>query len=222
MHDTRLARALRAVASFASWHRRAVGALLAALSVLLLAEALTTPPPTQSVVVLQRAVPAGEALAAADVSLAALPPPAVPDGALASTQDAVGQTLAVPVAAQDRLPPAPYAYQQLRDPAQEAKAKELMETLRCLVCQGQSIADSDAPLAGDMRHEVRTKIAAGESPDAIRKWLVARYGNWVTYDPPLDAATALLWFGPLLFLALGGWLAFGRFRRSDGDGESEI
>ena len=124
--------------------------------------------------------------------------------------------------AQDRLPPAPYAYQQLRDPAQEAKAKALMETLRCLVCQGQSIADSDAPLAGDMRHEVRTKIAAGESPDAIRKWLVARYGNWVTYDPPLDAATALLWFGPLLFLALGGWLAFGRFRRSDGDGESEI
>lgn len=120
---------------------------------------------------------------------------------------------AVPIAAQDRLPPAPYAYQQLRDPAQEAKAKELMETLRCLVCQGQSIADSDAPLAGDMRHEVRTKIAAGESPDAIRKWLVARYGNWVSYDPPLDAATALLWFGPLLFLALGGWLAFGRFRR---------
>ncbi len=125
--------------------------------------------------------------------------------------------------AQDRLPPAPYAYQQLRDPAQEAKAKELMETLRCLVCQGQSIADSDAPLAGDMRHEVRTKIAAGESPDAIRKWLVARYGNWVSYDPPFDAATALLWLGPLLFLALGGWLAFGRFRRGDigSEGESE-
>ena len=128
---------------------------------------------------------------------------------------------AVPIAAQDRLPPAPYAYQQLRDPAQEAKAKALMETLRCLVCQGQSIADSDAPLAGDMRHEVRSKIAAGESPDAIRKWLVARYGNWVSYDPPLDAATTLLWFGPLLFLALGGWLAFGRFRRGDADGDGD-
>ncbi|WP_374526339.1 cytochrome c-type biogenesis protein CcmH [Sphingopyxis sp.] len=126
---------------------------------------------------------------------------------------------AAPIAAQDRLPPAPYAYQQLRDPVEEAKAKELMETLRCLVCQGQSIADSDAPLAGDMRHEVRTKIAAGESPDAIRKWLVARYGNWVSYDPPFDAATALLWLGPLLFLALGGWLAFGRFRRGGDDGE---
>lgn len=127
--------------------------------------------------------------------------------------------IAAPLAAQDRLPPAPYAYQQLKDPAQEAKAKALMETLRCLVCQGQSIADSDAPLAGDMRHEVRSKIAAGESPDAIRNWLIARYGNWVTYDPPFDAATALLWLGPLVFLLLGGWLAFGRFRRGDDDAE---
>jgi len=126
-----------------------------------------------------------------------------------------------PLAAQDRLPPAPYAYQQLRDPAQEAKAKALMEELRCLVCQGQSIADSDAPLAGDMRHEVRSKIAAGESPAEIKTWLVARYGNWVSYDPPFDGATALLWLGPLLFLALGGWLAFGRFRRGESDEEGD-
>ncbi|ABF53227.1 cytochrome c-type biogenesis protein [Sphingopyxis alaskensis] len=128
--------------------------------------------------------------------------------------------LVLPVAAQDRLPPAPYAYQQLNDPAKEARAKALMEELRCLVCQGQSIADSDAPLAGDMRHEVRSKIAAGESPDEIKAWLVARYGNWVTYDPPFDGATALLWLGPLLFLAIGGWLAFGRFRRG-GDEEED-
>ncbi len=127
--------------------------------------------------------------------------------------------LALPLAAQDRLPPAPYAYQQLKDPAQEARAKALMEELRCLVCQGQSIADSDAPLAGDMRHEVRSKIAEGESPAAIKAWLVARYGNWVSYDPPFDMATAFLWLGPLLFLALGGWLAFGRFRGNDSDGE---
>jgi cytochrome c-type biogenesis protein CcmH len=129
---------------------------------------------------------------------------------------------AIPATAQDRLPPAPYAYEQLKDPAKEARAKALMDELRCLVCQGQSIADSDAPLAGDMRHEVRSKIAAGESPDAIKQWLVARYGNWVSYDPPFDAATAFLWLGPFLFLLLGGWLAFGRFRRSgDEAGEGE-
>lgn len=128
---------------------------------------------------------------------------------------------AAPSFAQDRLPPAPYAYEQLNDPAKEARAKALMEELRCLVCQGQSIADSDAPLAGDMRHEVRSKIAAGESPDEIKAWLVARYGNWVTYDPPFDGATALLWLGPLLFLAIGGWLVFGRFRRGEGDAEDK-
>src|SRR3546814_18744293 len=103
----------------------------------------------------------------------------------------------------------PFAYQKHADPAKEAKAKALMETLRCLVCQGQSIADSDAPLAGDMRHAVRSKIAAGESPDAIRKWLVARYGNWVSYAPPLDGETELLGRAPLLFLAIGPGPAFG-------------
>lgn len=128
--------------------------------------------------------------------------------------------LAAPLQADSGQPPAALAYTQLRDPAEEAKAQALMVTLRCLVCQGQSIADSDAPLAGDMRHEVRSKIAAGESPDAIRKWLVARYGNWVSYDPPFDAATALLWLGPLLFLGVGGWLAFGRFRRGGAEEEA--
>lgn len=118
----------------------------------------------------------------------------------------------IPAAAQDRLPPAPLAYKQLADPALEDKAATLMHELRCLVCQGQSIADSDAPLAGDMRHEVRSRIAAGESPDAVRAWLIARYGNWVTYDPPFDAATALLWLGPIGFLLAGLWLARGRFR----------
>ena len=129
-------------------------------------------------------------------------------------------SLAAPLSAQDRLPPAPLAYKQLDDPAQEAKAKALMDELRCLVCQGQSIADSDAPLAGDMRHEVRSKIAAGESPDAIRKWLIARYGNWVTYNPPFASATWFLWVGPLLFLLAGLWLARSRFRQSD-DGAEE-
>lgn len=126
---------------------------------------------------------------------------------------------AAPVAAQRGLPPAPFAYQQLDDPAQEARARELMGTLRCLVCQGQSIADSDAPLAGDMRSQVREKILAGESPEAIRDWLIARYGNWVSYDPPLGADTALLWAAPILALLVGLWLALGQLRRRGQDRE---
>lgn len=132
---------------------------------------------------------------------------------------AMALSFAAPAAAQSSLPPAPLAYKQLDDPAQEAKAAALMHELRCLVCQGQSIADSDAPLAGDMRHEVRTKIAAGEEPEAVRAWLVARYGNWVTYNPPFEAETALLWLGPLLFLLAGVWLARSRFSSATGDRE---
>ncbi|KUO49172.1 MAG: cytochrome C biogenesis protein [Sphingomonadales bacterium BRH_c3] len=107
---------------------------------------------------------------------------------------------AATAAAQDSLPPAPYAYRQLNDPAQEAKAQELMETLRCLKCQSQSIADSDAPMAGDMRHQVRTRIAAGEDPEAIRQWLVERYGDYVSYAPRVTASTWPLFAVPLLLL----------------------
>ena len=111
---------------------------------------------------------------------------------------------AAPVAAQDSLPPAPYAYRQLDDPALEAKAQGLMETLRCLKCQSQSIADSDAPMAGDMRHQVRTRIAAGEDPEHIRAWLVERYGDYVSYKPTVSATTWPLFAVPaaLLLLAL--------------------
>jgi len=120
---------------------------------------------------------------------------------------------ATPLRADSSLPPAPLAYTQLPDPKQEAKATALMHSLRCLVCQGQSIADSDAEMAGDMRALVRQKIAAGEKPDDIRAWLVARYGKWVTYDPPLDGMTAPLWIAPLLLLGAGLWIARGRFRK---------
>ena len=120
---------------------------------------------------------------------------------------------ALPVSAQPTTPAAPYAYKQLADPRQEAAARALMETLRCLVCQGQSIADSDADMAGDMRSMVRERIAAGETPDAIRTWLVDRYGNWVSYKPPLEPATWPLWGAPVLLVGLGIWLARGRFRR---------
>lgn len=120
--------------------------------------------------------------------------------------------IATPLAAQSTLPPAPYAYRQLDDPAMETQARDLMHELRCLVCQGQSIADSDAPLAGDMRSQVREKLLAGETPAQIKQWLVDRYGNWVTYEPPLGPDTLLLYLAPLLALLGGGWLAFSRMR----------
>lgn len=120
----------------------------------------------------------------------------------------------VPVLAQDSLPPAPYAYRQLDDPAQEAKAQALMETLRCLKCQSQSIADSDASMAGDMRNEVRQRIAKGEAPEAIRQWLIARYGDYVTYTPQVKPLTWPLFAAPVVFLGLAALLLRGRFRRT--------
>jgi cytochrome c-type biogenesis protein CcmH/NrfF len=121
--------------------------------------------------------------------------------------------LVQPLAAQDLLPPAPLAYKQLADPAQEAKARALMETLRCLKCQSQSIADSDAPMAGDMRHQVRTRIAAGEEPEAIRHWLIERYGDYVSYTPQMGPITWPLFAAPLAILAVAAFLLRGRFRR---------
>lgn len=122
-------------------------------------------------------------------------------------------SLTAPLAAQDTMPPAPYAYRQLDDPAQEAKAQALMETLRCLKCQSQSIADSDAPMAGDMRHQVRTRIAAGEQPEAIRAWLVERYGDYVSYAPQNKPIMWPLFAAPLVILLLAAVLLRGRFRR---------
>jgi cytochrome c-type biogenesis protein CcmH len=111
--------------------------------------------------------------------------------------------------------PARYADTQLADPAQEAKAQALMMTLRCLVCQGQSIADSDADMAADMRALVRQRIAAGERPNEVRDWLIARYGDYVSYDPPFSLLTAPLWAAPLLLLAIGLLIARASFRRRD-------
>ena len=122
-------------------------------------------------------------------------------------------TLAMPLAAQDSMPPAPYAYRQLDDPAQEAAAQELMETLRCLKCQSQSIADSDAPMAGDMRHQVRIRIAAGEDPEAVRGWLMQRYGDYVSYKPEVSATTWPLFAIPVLLVLLAGGILLRRFRR---------
>ena len=130
--------------------------------------------------------------------------------------------LAIPLAAQDALPPAPYAYTQLDDPAQEAAAVELMETLRCLKCQSQSIADSDAPMAGDMRHQVRSRIAAGEEPEVIRQWLIERYGDYVSYEPRITSSTWPLFAVPLLLVLIAGALLWSRVGRRSVGGPDEF
>lgn len=117
-----------------------------------------------------------------------------------------------PLAAQEQgAPDAPLAYKQLPDAAQEADAKALMETIRCVQCQGQTIADSDAPIAASMRHEIREQIAAGQTPAEVKQWLIDRYGEWISYDPVLNAATAPLYLIPIALLLFGGFFAWRRF-----------
>ncbi len=91
----------------------------------------------------------------------------------------------------------------LDDPAAERRAIALHKQLRCLVCQNQSIAESNADLARDLRQLVRERIAAGDSDDAVFAFLVARYGDWVLLKPPFNAATSFLWLGPVALLVLG-------------------
>lgn len=121
--------------------------------------------------------------------------------------------IAVPALADSSLPPSQWADRQLPDARQEAAATALMQDIRCLVCQGQSVADSDAELAGDMRSLIRQRIAAGESPEAVRAWLVERYGDWVTFDPPMKPLTWPLWVAPIVILAAGAWLAGRKLKR---------
>ena len=118
--------------------------------------------------------------------------------------------VASPLMAQD------YAQESLPDPNQEARAVALMDTIRCVVCQGQAISGSNADLAGDMRRIVRERIAAGESPEQVRAWLISRYGDWVSFKPQVKPATVPLWIIPLLALLCGAWLVSRRLRRSVG------
>jgi len=138
-----------------------------------------------------------------------------PPACAAVTMGLVFLISATSAPAQDGLPPAPYAYRQLDDPAQEAAAHSLMLTLRCLKCQGQSIADSDAPMAGDMRSQVRERIAAGEDPEAIRGWLVERYGDYVSYAPRVTTLTWPLFAVPVLFGLAGLVVLRRRLKRED-------
>src|SRR5207245_7816342 len=104
--------------------------------------------------------------------------------------------------------PAPWAHAKqaapaAADPALEQRVMTLAAELRCLVCQNQTIADSNAPLAEDLRNQVREKMRQGSSDSQIIDFMVERYGDFVLYRPPVKATTLLLWFGPLLLLAAG-------------------
>ena len=103
--------------------------------------------------------------------------------------------------------------EMLADPALEARARALTLELRCVVCQNQSVDDSDAPLAKDIRVLVRERIMAGDSDEAVRAFIVARYGKFVLLKPPLDGDTVLLWFGPVVLLAVALALAYVYMRR---------
>ncbi|MEQ7872844.1 cytochrome c-type biogenesis protein [Sphingomonas sp. ASV193] len=121
--------------------------------------------------------------------------------------------VSAPLLADSKLPPAAWANRQLPDARQEAAAQSLMEEVRCLVCQGQSIADSNAELAGDMRSMIRQRIGAGQQPGEVRDWLIGRYGPWISLRPPVEPLTWPLWAVPLALLLVGGWIAARRFRR---------
>lgn len=115
--------------------------------------------------------------------------------------------IAMPAMAQD------YSELSLPDPKQEAQAVKLMDSIRCVVCQGQPISGSNADLAGDMRRLIRERIAAGETPDQVRAFLISKYGDWVSFKPQVKPVTMPLWVIPLLALLLGGWLVSRRLRR---------
>ncbi|MFN3513637.1 MAG: cytochrome c-type biogenesis protein [Phenylobacterium sp.] len=102
--------------------------------------------------------------------------------------------------------------ERLDDPAQEARARALFQEVRCVVCQNESIDDSNAELAADLRRLVREEVKAGKTDDQIRTHLTARYGEFVLLKPAFSWSNAGLWIGPFLVVALGLWLLFRRFR----------
>ena len=106
--------------------------------------------------------------------------------------------------------------------AEEQHFKDLIEELRCLVCQNQSLADSDAELAHDLRAEVYDMIQAGKSDDEIVEFLVARYGDFVLYNPPVKPANYLIWFGPFVLLLVAAFLLLRAIRRQKRNAVTDI
>jgi cytochrome c-type biogenesis protein CcmH len=103
--------------------------------------------------------------------------------------------------------------EMLKDPALEARAREIGKDLRCVVCQNQSIDDSDADLARDLRILLRERLAAGDSDRQAIRFIVDRYGDYVLLKPPFKATTLVLWLAPAIFLLIAGLSAFGFYRR---------
>ena len=134
---------------------------------------------------------------------------------LAALALGLAATVFVPVPGVAAEPEPEVAEAVAADPQLEADAMELSHKLRCLVCQNQSIAESNAPLAVDLRNQVREQLAAGKNKDDVVDYLVERYGDFVLYEPPFKASTLLLWLGPAVLLFGGaGWLAYRLRRRS--------
>ncbi len=104
--------------------------------------------------------------------------------------------------------------EMLADPAQEARAREISQELRCMVCQGESIDTSQASFAHDVRMVIRDKVKKGESKDAVIAYLRSRYGDTILLKPPFEPRTALLWFAPLIAFVFGALLVIATYRKS--------
>ncbi|MGE5155056.1 MAG: cytochrome c-type biogenesis protein [Bdellovibrio bacteriovorus] len=111
---------------------------------------------------------------------------------------------------------------QFESPAQEQQFRDLIGKLRCLVCQNESLAGSQADLAQDLREEVYRMMQEGKSKDEIIEFLVARYGDFVLYQPPIKPSTYLLWFGPFLLVGVGGFLLLRALQRKKGEPEPDL
>ncbi len=105
------------------------------------------------------------------------------------------------------------------DPVLEARLKAMSHELRCLVCQNQTLSDSNAPLAEDLRREIRAQMREGKTDQEVIDYLVTRYGDFVRYRPPVNNSTALLWFGPFLILIIGGFVLYRVLKKHAGGDE---
>ncbi|MGL4231156.1 MAG: cytochrome c-type biogenesis protein [Casimicrobium sp.] len=110
----------------------------------------------------------------------------------------------------------------INDPALEARVKALSSELRCLVCQNQTVADSDAPVARDMREQVRAQLVSGKSEDEVKRYMTERFGDFVLYKPPMKASTAVLWIAPFAALLLGVFLLTRRLRRAQTNAPTSV